>query len=189
MWFNARIVFLKKLREQPLTNGSITPSSRYLARAMIHGIDFTKIHTIVEFWPWTWSFTKLVVDRMHKSTTFICVEVDEEYVKLLHTLYGHHIIIEHTNVTDLPAILSKHNIAKVDLIISGLPFQVYTHSLINSLAVLIKQGTVFRWFSYTPYWVRKIYKWLPLQHKKMVIHNIPPAFVFGPNYISHIYRE
>lgn len=181
MWLQSRIVFFKKLFKQPFVNASITPSSRYLSKAMLKDIDFSHIHTVIEFGPGTGVFTKFIINNVHPTTKIICLEFDWEYVKLLHNQYGHRIILEHTSVANLTDILTKHAIAKPDLIISWLPYSAYNISLMKDINLLIKLWTIFRWFSYTPHQFRDIYKELPLVQKSFVLRNIPPAFVFGAN--------
>jgi phospholipid N-methyltransferase len=46
-------LFFKKFIRQPKINASIMPSSPMLAQAMIDGIDFSRIKTIIEFGPGT----------------------------------------------------------------------------------------------------------------------------------------
>gem|GEM_PF-2252070 len=46
-------LFFKKFVTQPTINASIIPSSPRLAQAMIDGIDFSRIKTIIEFGPGT----------------------------------------------------------------------------------------------------------------------------------------
>lgn len=181
MWLKSRYLFFKKLFHQPKLNASITPSSRFLAAAMVEGIDFSQVKTIVEFGPWTGVFTKVILKKSHPDATIICIEYEKEYVDLLQTYFNNKIIIEHGSVIDVKQILKKHNIENPDLIISWLPFNVYTVELMKELHSYIKQWTVFRWFSYTPHQFRDIYQELPLEQKAFVIRNIPPAFVFGAN--------
>lgn len=181
MWLKARYLFFKKLFRQPKVNASITPSSRYLAAAMVKGIDFSHIKTIVEFGPWTWVFTKVIMKLAHPQATIICIEYEKEYVDLLHKEYWHRIILEHGSVIDIKEILKKHHITRPDVIISWLPFHVYTLWLMKELHEYIKEWTIFRWFSYTPHQLREIYQELPLVKKAFIIRNIPPAFVFGAN--------
>lgn len=181
MSLTSRLLFLQKLFRQPTTNASITPSSRYLARAMIKGIDFSHVRTIVEFGPGTGVFTKAIIKKAHPECSILCIEYEEAYVELLNRDFGKRIIIEHGSVLDIEQILHKHNIARPDLIISWLPFSVYTVELMKTLETYINKWTIFRWFSYTPHQFRDIYKELPLEQKAFVLRNIPPAFVFGAN--------
>ena len=181
MWLKTRYLFFKKLFRQPKVNASITPSSRFLAAAMVEGVDFSNIKTIVEFGPGTGVFTKVILKHAHPDAKIICIEYEKEYVDMLKRDFGNKIIIEHWSVIDVKEILAKHDISRPDLIISWLPFHVYTVWLMQELHEYIKAWTVFRWFSYTPHQLRDIYQELPLEKKSFVIRNIPPAFVFGAN--------
>jgi phospholipid N-methyltransferase len=51
MGLKDRYIFLQKLFHQPKVNASVTPSSRFLAQAMIQGIDFSRVKTVIEFGP------------------------------------------------------------------------------------------------------------------------------------------
>lgn len=181
MWLKNRFLFFKKLIDQPWVNASITPSSRYLAAAMVKWVDFSHSKVIVEFGPWTWVFTKVLLKHAKPNTKIICIEYEKEYVDLLHKEFGNRIILEHGSVLDITDILEKHDIQTPDIIISWLPFHVYTVKLMQELHEYIKKWTIFRWFSYTPHQLRDIYKELPLVQKSFIVRNIPPAFVFGAN--------
>ena len=148
---------------------------------MVKGIDFSRIKTIIEFGPWTWVFTKLIVKYAHPEAKIICIEYEQEYVDLLKKEFGSRIIVEHGSVIDIKKILEKYNVNRPDAIISWLPFNVYTVWLMKELHEYIKQWTIFRWFSYTPHQFREIYQELPLVKKSFIIRNIPPAFVFWSN--------
>lgn len=181
MGLKDRYIFLQKLFHQPTVNASVTPSSRFLAEAMVHGIDFSRVKTVVEFGPWTWVITKAIIKNVPEHVQIICVEFDKTYVDMIHTLFGKRVTIIHGNVNDLYHILQKHNLQRPDVIISWLPFTVYTPELIKHLGFYIQSWTIFRWFSYLPHKIRDIYKPLPLKQKTFVLRNVPPAFVFWAN--------
>ncbi len=182
MWLAASyLLFFTKFLNQPKINASIMPSSPILAQAMIDGIDFSCINTIVEFGPGTGSFTKLLIQKAQPDTQIICIEYDQEYAQLLSTSYGDRIIVEHADVHDMQSILDRYQITRPDLIISGLPGNIYQDSLLQLLHQYIIDGMVFRWFSYAPHDSRTAYQWLPFVHKRFILLNLPPAFVFGSN--------
>ena len=77
---------------------------------------------------------------------------------MLRTTYGDQIIIEHADVHDIQSILGRYQISRPDLIISGLPGNIYQDFLLQLLQQFIAQGMIFRGFSYAPHDSRTAYQ-------------------------------
>ena len=178
---NDYFLFFKKFLMQPKLNASIVPSSRFVAQAMTDWIDFSLIKVIIEFWPWTWVFTQYLVQHSYPKTKIICIEYDKQYAQILSKRFGDSVYVECWDVHDLQNILARHDIKHPDLIISWLPSNIYQAHLLQLLQTYIHRWTIFRWFSYAPHTIRSAYQWFPLEHKRFVLRNVPPVFVFWAN--------
>lgn len=179
-----KLSFWIKFLKNPKENASIVPSSKYLSKAMIDWIDFSKIHTIVELWPWTWVFTKEIIKKAKKNTKIILIETEKNYVDLLKKKFKNIVIIENDSAENLNKIIIKHKIDKIDLIVSWLPYTIPKNVLDNILLSIwwhVSSWTTFRFFTYIPPVMKKYYKCLPIKRKKFVMRNFPPAWIYWIN--------
>lgn len=166
----------------PLRNASVTPSSRVSARAMLAGIDFSKVQTVVELGPGTGVFTAEILQQCRPGTKVILIEINERYVDLLRKRFQDRVILEHASVSHLDAIVAKHG-GKADLIVSGLPVFIpnVTEDLLRSIKRYTETGTTYRFFSYFPPLVARVYRSLPVRRHSFVLFNVPALWVYGIN--------
>ena len=173
----------KDLFKDPLRNASITPSSVFAGHAMMQGIDFSKIHTVMELGPGTGVFTTELVKKCALNTKIVLVELEKSYVENLRRKFGARVTVENANAQLLDTLLLKHGISKLDLLISGLPFfeEAINDRLLASIKKQTDTGTIFRFFTYMPPVVKRIYKNLPIRKTAFVLRNIPPLWIYGVN--------
>src|ERR1051326_1964119 len=87
-----RLQFLGAFLREPARVGSLAPSSPALAQAMLRGCDLKSAKTVVEFGPGTGAFTRLILQRIGRQTTFFALELDDKHVRgLRHRFPGVHI--------------------------------------------------------------------------------------------------
>ncbi len=150
---------------------------------MISKIDFNQVDTIIELGPGTGCFTKEIIKKAKPETKIILIEIEEGYVKSLNEKFKNKVIIEHTGAQNLEQVMVKHNIKKTDLIISGLPFLPDEHK--EKMYMVIREqcekGAKFRFFTYMPPVMKKVYKDFDLNKVAFEIRNIPPLWVYGIN--------
>lgn len=179
------LIFAKNFLKNPIANASIIPSSKYLAKEMIKGIDFSKVHTIVELGPWTWTFTKTVVESMQPWTTFIAIELEKDYVEILTKTFWNKVVVEHESAHNIDMILEKHGIKHLDLIVSWLGFvslpKEVLQPMLEKISYYTSQWTIFRTFTYIPKNFEQIFKWLNIKKCWSTLLNFPPATVYGIN--------
>lgn len=176
-------VFLRNFIKNPIKNASIFPSSWCLTRTMLYDIDFSKIDVIIELGAGEWVYTRELAKRKKPETKLIVIEIAKEYISLLEKIKAPNITIENVSAHLLSHVIKKHNLTKVDLIISGLPFlqEDKKKILFDTICSLCNQGTIFRNFTYMPFVFKKVYKDYPLVKKWFTFWNIPPAWVYGIN--------
>lgn len=188
MWKKTKdsILFLWNFVRNPMRNASVAPSSATAGRAMIADIDFSTVHTIVELGPGTGVFTREVLRRCKQGARVILIEIDEVYVSLLRARFGDRVTVEHASVSELERIVAKHG-GKVDLIISGLPVVIpgVTEKLLQSIKEYTDGGTIYRFFSYVPPLVKRVYRGLPVQKIAFVLLNLPPLWVYEVSLPEH----
>jgi phospholipid N-methyltransferase len=183
MIMNSKYLFFVNFLKNPLRNASIIPSSESSCKAMVNGIDFSKVKTIIELGPGDGVFTEQVLKKCRPDTKIIVIELEKSYIHILKKKFGKKVIVENVCASHIDEILRKHKIKKVDLIISGLPFlpEKVKNKLFTSIKQHTDRGTVFRFFTYMPPIMKKIYKDLPLKKKSFTWKNIPPFWVYGTN--------
>ena len=179
-----KLIFLKQFILNPLQNASITPSSKKSSRAMLAGIDFSKIQTVVELGPGLGCFTEELLNQVQPGTNVILIEIQKDYIQILEKKYGDRVTIINKSAENLNDILSDLGIEKVDLIISGLPIslpkQIFTN-ILKGIKYHTEKGTVFRYFTYVPSIMKKYYEMMPIKKVSSVYRNFPPMHIYGIN--------
>jgi phospholipid N-methyltransferase len=172
--------FLYKFIQSPKRIGSITPSSDFLAQAMIYPIDWNNTRSIVELGAGTGIFTRYIQQLKHPKCQGIVFEQDKEMAMYLQNLYpGLHY---HSRAEELYPVLQQHGLSKVDCILSGLPFmnfpQAIRERILNGVAHSLKPGGLFIQFQYSLQMKHQLSKRFTKVDVRFVPLNVPPAFVY-----------
>ena len=176
--------FLKMFIKQPKVNASITPSSKRAAKGMLKGLDLSQISYVVELGPGTGVFTDLLSDRLPQNCRVLLIELEESYIENLSNKYDDRFEVIKSSACELDRILAERGIEKVDLVISGLPFnmpQGVKSKLQNTLLDLTSRGTCMRWFTYFPWLMKRHYKQFEMSKACFVAWNFPPMWIYTVN--------
>lgn len=178
-----RSLFLLNFLKNPLRNASVIPSSKEASRAILTGLDWSQIHTVVELGPGSGTFTEEIITRSHPDTRILLIELEETYVALLKNKFGDRIIAVHDGADRMNEILTELDLGRADLIISSLPFlqKQISQKIFEAIQQQTKQGAIFRFFTYMPPVMKWFYQGLPLHKVRFVIKNIPPMWIYGIN--------
>ena len=178
-----RALFLFNFLKNPLRNASIIPSSKDASGAMMRGINWEKINTIVELGPGNGTFTREILLRCKPGTKIVLFELENSYVELLRQKFGDRVTVIHASAHLFEEILKDLKLPKADLIISGLPFLArHLNQLIfESIQHQTDKGAIFRFFTYMPPAMKLVYKGINLRMVAFVLKNIPPMWVYGIN--------
>ena len=153
-------IFFKMFIKQPKVNASITPSSKRAARAMVHGLDLGKMKHVVELGPGTGVFTDILSEHLSTDCKILLIELEETYIQNLRTKYDNRFEVVNCSACELENLLKERGIENVDLVISGLPFNmpdIVKIKLQKTLKSLTTKGTTMRWFTYFPWIMKKHY--------------------------------
>lgn len=175
--------FLREYLSAPDTIGAIAPSSRHLATAMTASIDFGKAHCIVEYGAGTGVFTKDVITRKRRDTTYIVIEQNERFYEILrkqfHAMPG--VVLIHGDARNVCGFLREQGFRHADYIISGLPFtslpQQVSHRILLQTQKAIGTEGIFTTFQYTLLRKTFLENYFNIQKIVKVWRNLPPAYV------------
>ena len=176
-----KISFIKNFFKNRKEVGSIVPSSPYLAKEMVKKEDIEKSEVILEIWAWTGIFTEELLKHNIDWKKIIIIEKNKEFYDILRREFSNLIIIN-DDILNLEQILKKHNIEKIDLIISGIPFRSLPddvfHNFIKKLSIYIDKDSKFIQFSYFKDTKNKLELYFDSIFIKKVLLNIPFAYIF-----------
>lgn len=178
-----KVLFFKNFIKNPTRNASVIPSSKAATKAILKGIDFDKVDVIVELGPGSGVFTKEIIAQANPSTKIVVIELEESYLSVLERKFGDRILLENTSAHLLRDVLDKHGLEKVDLIVSGLPFLKgeIKEKVDRTIMDFTEEGTIYRFFTYMPPIMKRVYKSMPIEKKNMEPWNMPPFWVYGIN--------
>jgi len=80
---NSALQFLEAFLREPLTVGSLWPSSAALARVVADSSEFVPSDTVVELGPGIGSFTKLLLERLDERGRLLAFEISETNIAAL----------------------------------------------------------------------------------------------------------
>lgn len=174
------MVFLRRFFIAPSRVGSLVPSSRFLSERMLQQVNWNEARVIVELGPGTGVFTKEILEYKHPDSLYFVVERDPQFRDMLLDRFPELVIYEEAVLLD--TYLQKMGVSTVDVIISGLPFAVFTEeqraSILDQVEKVLTPGGLFITFQYS----LQLRAELEARFEQMDIDftplNIPPAFIY-----------
>ena len=182
--------FLGRFLRDPRRVGAVVPSSRYLARKMVHAIEWTSSTHVVEFGPGTGPFTAEIFARLPEGADYLGIEREAAFVDILRQRLPQADLVC-DSVTRLVEILESRDLLPVDHIVSGLPFASFprdlTGEILEQVSGALRPGGTFTTFQYVHacglssarhFRGQMNRRFGPMDSWKLELRNIPPAFVF-----------
>jgi len=175
-------LMVRKLMEQGTNIASFAPSSRFLARMILKGIDYDRAKCIVDLGAGTGPITKELLKRVKPHTKLIVVELDPDFCQRLRARFPGLDIVE-GDAAQIDKLLADRGITEVDTIVSGLPLPSFPEELrtaiLRSSAKALGQHGVFRQLTVMPWVYQNLYRRYFSDVKfKLVPLNLPPAGVY-----------
>jgi ornithine lipid N-methyltransferase len=178
-------LFLSKFFRHGITIASVWPSSPTLAKATIKQVDWNKAKVIVELGAGTGPITEQVIRRLQPHTTFIAIERDADFAKILQRRFSGRANVEivEGDVRDLDSILKARGIKHVDAFVSGLPTPSLPPAVRRRMLVSVRKylvpGGVYSNITEIPFWYWNYYKKLFNDvNFDFVARNMPPGGVY-----------
>ncbi|MCL2188354.1 MAG: methyltransferase [Defluviitaleaceae bacterium] len=175
--------FIWQYITRPRSVGAIAPSSRFLARKMVQGVDFTQAKCIVEFGPGTGVFTRELIARRQEGTVIIAIERNADFCEILRKQFADianlHII--NGSADQVQAYLAERGFSHACYIVSGLPFaslpRELSEAILTQARVSLREGGQFITFQYTLLRKDLIARFFSSIEVKRELRNLPPAYV------------
>ncbi len=177
--------FIAAWLRSPLKMGAALPSSRSLARAMVAQIDIEKDGAIIEVGAGTGVVTNALLEADIAKDRLLIIEREKQLHALLHSIF-HNLKVLCADAMELQDIIKKEEITKVNAIVSSLPFLsmplAIRHGIQEQMAKSIGDDGIIIQFTYghkSPINKSEMRLYgLTGKRVKMVITNIPPAYVW-----------
>lgn len=172
--------FLAKFLRSPRTVGSVTPSSRFLARKMMQPIQWDRVSAIAELGAGTGVLTREIHARMNRDTPIIVYEHDADMRACLQAAFPafHH----RPDAMELTRTIRELGLPGLDCIISGLPLAVFApkmrNDLIDQVVSALNPGGLFVQFQYSPQMLPQLRRRFSAVRVGFVPLNFPPALVY-----------
>ncbi len=128
-------LFLGKFLRHGTAIASIAPSSPWLARTTISGIDWDRARVVLELGAGTGPITHALAQRAPEGCRILAVERDPDFVARLRDRFAarSNVEIVAADVRDLASILAERQVEQVDEIVSGLPVPSFPKDLQRTL--------------------------------------------------------
>ncbi len=185
--------FLGQFVRAPGSVGALAPSSKFLARRMVEGVDLQSARAVLEFGPGTGAFTGEIARRLGPHTKFVAVELRPELAAIVSKRFPG-VRVVNDDAARAPDICRREGLGEppcVDAVISGLPWAGFPaplqDRLLGAMMTVLKPGGVFVTFGY------QFGNWLPagrrfyekacslfesVEKSPVEWRNLPPAFVY-----------
>ncbi|WP_286886205.1 class I SAM-dependent methyltransferase [Aneurinibacillus sp. UBA3580] len=175
-----KLMFLTKFLRSPRDIGSITPSSRFLAKAMVKPVDWSSAKHVAELGAGTGVFTKYI-DRLRSPECKVVIfEQDRGMRQRLERLYPE--LHYHHDACQITSAMKQYGINQFDYILSGLPFTNFSQELrdeiMNEVEKALKPGGMFVAFQFSLQMRKQLSERFERVSLDFVPMNVLPAFVY-----------
>jgi phospholipid N-methyltransferase len=175
-------LMFRKFLEHGTSIASFAPSSRFLSRSLIRGIDYDRARCIVELGAGTGPVTEQLVKRVKPHTRLVVLERDPDFCTRLRAKFPKAEIVE-GDAAHIDQLLADRGITSVDHMISGLPLPSFPADMRDTIMrtsarVLSPEGD-FRQLTVMPLVYKKLYQsYFRDVRFRFVALNLPPAGVY-----------
>jgi len=175
-------LMLKKFVSQGTSIAAFSPSSRFLARSMVRGIDWARARCVVELGAGTGPITRELVRAAPPNAKLVIVERDPDFCRVLRAKFPGHDVVE-GDAGRLDEILAHRGIGRADHVISGLPLPSFPPALRDSIirmsARVLGPDGEFRQVTNMPWVYLSLYRtYFRDVSFRLVPLNLPPGGVY-----------
>ena len=163
------------------TVGTLTRSSKYAIRKMLHFVDFENSKVLVELGAGDGVITRHILEKMGPDSILLSFEINPSFVDELKKIEDPRLVVVQDSAENLREHLQNHGIDSIDAIISALPLVAFkkdlASSIVNKCKELLKEGAPYIQIHYSLV-LKKLYEGIFGNVKSnFVLLNVPPAFI------------
>lgn len=187
-------LFLGKFLRHGTQIASLAPSSPWLSRATVRGVDWAHAKVLIELGAGTGPITRVIADRARPDCRVLVLERDADFARILRDRFGglaHFEVIE-GDVRDLAAMLADRGIDRADHVVSGLPVPSFPKALqrdlFRNVRATLAPGGSYHQITELPWVYQRLYR-RHFEDVRFVFEprNIPPAGAYlcrGPKDVA-----
>jgi phospholipid N-methyltransferase len=173
---------LRKFVANAKSVATVAPSSRFLSRAILRGIDWSRTRCVVELGAGTGPVTQQLVKAAPRAVRLVVNEFDPDFCRLLREKFPTVDVVE-GDACKLSDILAERGITGVDYVLSGLPLTHFAEAsrtaVIDQAGMLLGSHGEFRQLTTAPWLYRGLYRrYFRDVSFRLVMRNIPPGGVY-----------
>lgn len=176
------LLFLGKFLRQGTAIAALAPSSRWLARALVAGIDFDQARCVVELGAGTGPITHELLRQAEGRCRVLVVERDPDFCERLRQRFPQASVIQ-DDAAHLENLLNERGIEAADHIISGLPLPSFLPEardrVLHAIGRRLATDGTFRQLTHMPWVYRSLYRrYFEEVRFRLVSRNLPPGGVY-----------
>jgi phospholipid N-methyltransferase len=175
-----KCLFLFKFIRCPKQIGSVTPSSKTLAKKMISSIPWDTVHHLAELGAGTGAVTRFIHEARYPGTKVFLFEKDSALNNRLEDQYPEYFCS--SDSIQLEAAIHSQGVKQLDCVISGLPFANFPQNIRDAIMEQVlrslKPGGWFVAFQYSLQMKKQLERHFHIIDIHLVMWNVPPAFVY-----------
>jgi phospholipid N-methyltransferase len=197
-----RFAFAREFLRQPKTVAAVAPSSRWLARKMLEGLELRSAAAVVEYGPGLGTFTSAILEQIgpprpgadgsgaRPEPRLIAIERNERMAELFRSRHPE-VTLHQDDAANVQAICRAEGLEQVDYVVSGLGWPSLGSEararILVATARVLRPGGELRTFGYHcgllmygAWHFRRIVRRLfsEVTVSEVVWANMPPAFVY-----------
>lgn len=173
--------YLRHCLKNPRQMGSVTASSRFLARKMVKHVDFEQAEVIVELGGGDGAITREIFKHKKPHTKLIIIEKNEKLAAHLRLKFPDAEVIN-DDAAHLAILIEEHG-GKIDYVISGLPFACFSQEIrikiFAQVEKILQKNGLFIAFQYSKILDKDFREYFEITDLGFTLFNLPPAFVYN----------
>ena len=178
-----KIDFIKEFIKNPIQIGSIMPSSKFLAKAMVKSAQPDKAKCIVELGSGTGIVTKQILKELPDSGVLFAFEINSDLCEQLrNSIKDSRLILINDSAENIDKYLNKYGYKNVDCIISCLPLAFLSKNtadrILNLAEEYLVDDGIYVQFQYSLKDLKRLKYFFSYIAINFEILNIPPAFIY-----------
>jgi phospholipid N-methyltransferase len=173
------LLFLTKFLRHGTAIASFVPSSRWLAQAVVRGIDFEKTQCVLELGAGTGPITKELLRQSAGRCRVLVVERDADFCRRLTERFPS-AEVARADANDLERLLNERGIGRIDHVMCGLPLPSFPFESRRRILDVVRRrlavdGT-FRQLTHMPMIYYPLYRrYFERVDFRLIVRNFPPG--------------